>query len=126
MTETPNPPRKIKILIADDHAAFRRAFRSMFRADEADFLECSDGYEAILRFGEFRPDWAVLDFNMSPVDGLTATESIKKQFPEARVLLITLHDGDDLKDAVARAGGTAYVRKEYLIQARDIIRASPY
>ena len=126
MTETPTPSRKIKILIADDHAAFRRAFRSMFRADEADFVECNDGYEAILQFAEYRPDWAVLDFNMAPVDGLTATESIKKQFPESRILLITLHDGDDLKEAVARAGGTAYVRKEYLTQARDIVRSSPF
>ena len=62
----------------------------------------------------------------SPVDGLTATESIVKQFPTARVILITLHAGDDVKEAVAKAGGTAYVRKEYLVQARDIIRAAPY
>jgi len=126
MNHSSNPPRKIKILIADDHAAFRRAFISMFSAAEAEFVECNDGYEAILQYIERRPDWVVLDFDMSPVDGLTATESIKKQFPEARVLLITMHLGEDIREAVAKAGGTAYVRKEHLTQARDIIRASPY
>ncbi len=122
MTPSAAPTRKIKVLIADDHVPFRRAFKSLFHPDEAEFLECSDGYEAVLQYAEHRPDWVVMDYDMAPVDGLTATESIRKQYPEARVLLITLHDGDDIREAVRKAGALAYVRKENLIQARDIIR----
>jgi len=124
MTETASSKRKIKVLIADDHASFRRALRSLFHADEAEIIECSDGYEAVQRYAEHHPDWVVMDYDMAPVDGLTATESIRKQYPDARILLITLHDGDDIRDAVRKAGAVAYVRKENLIQARDIIRNS--
>ncbi len=125
MTQDPGPKPKIKILVADDHPSFRRAFKSLFHPDEAEVLECSDGYEALIQYGEHRPHWVVMDYDMAPMDGLTATESIRKQFPEARILLITLHDGDDIREAVRKAGAVAFVRKENLMQARDIIRGTP-
>lgn len=125
MSNSLDPERKRKILIADDHAPFRRAFMSLFPPDEAEFLECSDGYEALVKYADYRPDWVVMDFDMQPMDGLTATENLRKQFPTARVLLITLHDGDDIRVAVRKAGAVAYVRKENLLQARDMIRSIP-
>jgi CheY-like chemotaxis protein len=112
---------KLKVLVADDHANFRRAFKSLFRPNEADIVECNDGYEALKAYATHHPDWVVMDFDMAPMDGLTATETLTKQFPEARVVLITLHGGDDIRDAVRKAGAVAYVRKENLLEARDLI-----
>jgi two-component system response regulator DegU len=62
-----------------------------------------------------------MDFDMAPMDGLTATEALVKQFPHARVLLVTSHDGDDLREAVRKAGALGFVRKDDLFKARDIM-----
>jgi hypothetical protein len=48
---------RMKLLIVDDHPAFRRTIISLFQRDEAIVTECSDGYEALLRFPEVQPDW---------------------------------------------------------------------
>jgi two-component system response regulator DegU len=125
MSATEQTGRRTKIVLADDHEPFRRAFKSLFRANEAEFFECKDGHEALLLYSQHRPDWVVLDFDMSPVDGLTATEQIRGQFPEARIILITLHSGEDIQTAVRKAGAVAYIKKENLLQARDLIRSTP-
>jgi two-component system, NarL family, response regulator DegU len=115
---------KIKLMLVDDHVNFRRAFKSLFRPDEIEVVECNDGYDALKSYQEAKPDWVVMDFDMAPMDGLTATEMMIKQFPDARILLITLHDGEDIREAARKAGAVAYVRKENLIQAREIIRSN--
>jgi CheY-like chemotaxis protein len=120
--ESSPTPRKIKVLLADDHAAFRRVLRSILPQNETEVIECEDGYEAMRRYADFRPDWVLMDIDMAPMDGLTATDALINLFPKARIVLITSHRGEDLREAAKQAGAFDYVNKENLFEAWNIIR----
>ncbi len=109
-----------KILIVDDSAAFRRLLRS-FLSVEAVISECEDGGAAVAAFGDVRPDWVVMDVDMKPVDGLTATRMIKAQYPEARVLILTQHNDDLLRQEAFAAGAEDYATKEELPRVSQLV-----
>jgi DNA-binding NarL/FixJ family response regulator len=114
-------PRKTKIMIADDHASFRRMMKSLFRPSETEVIECVEGGEAISRYAETRPDWVLMDFEMEPVDGLVATRAITTRFPAARILMVTYRDDEDLREAAMEAGASHFILKDRVTDALKII-----
>lgn len=73
-----------------------------------------NGYEAIAKYREHRPDLVVMDINTPDMDGLTALQEIKRQFPDARVLMCTaLGTPENLKSALA-LGATDFIVKPFL------------
>jgi len=63
----------MKLLIVDDHALMRRLIRRLVNDLVTDVEECGDGSEALAAYNQHRPDWVVMDIEMSPIDGITAT-----------------------------------------------------
>jgi len=105
--------RKIRILIADDHAIVRRGLRTLVEAQAGwdVFAEASNGREAVERAEEFKPDIAILDIGMPELNGLDAARKILKASPQTEVLILTMHQSEEVVAEVLKAGARGYVLK---------------
>ena len=104
---------KIKVLLADDHALVRRGFRRMLEDDAAIAVvgEASNGNEAVRLAVELRPGVIVMDCAMPELSGIEATRKILKQYPEARILMLSMHAEETLVNQALEAGAQGYVLK---------------
>jgi two-component system NarL family response regulator len=114
------------VLVADDHALFRRGLTIVLEA-EGDIevvAEAADGEAAVTKVGELAPDVVLMDIRMPHLDGLEATRRIRQAFPMTRIIVLTVSDEeDDLLDAV-KAGANGYLLKEVSIEeVADAVRA---
>ena len=102
----------LRLLLADDHPLIREGLRSSF-ADQGFTIvaEAEDGKRAVDLALEHRPDVVVMDIGMPELDGIEATRRILRQRPQARVLVLTNHDDEAMRDAAQEAGAMAYVPK---------------
>jgi DNA-binding NarL/FixJ family response regulator len=106
--------RRIRILIADDHAVVRSGLHSILEM-EADLVvvaEASDGHQALALAQEHLPDIVLMDIKMGDWDGVTATRRIRNSVPSTRVIVLTNHDQDELVFTSIRAGASGYLLKE--------------
>jgi DNA-binding NarL/FixJ family response regulator len=115
----------MKVMIVDDSAQVRRMITSFLGDLVEEFVECSDGSEAPAAYRTHRPDLVLMDFQMKNTNGFEATRQIKKEFPEARVVIVSQWDSEALREAAAEAGVDAYVNKKSLVPLRDFIRCGP-
>jgi len=114
----------MRLLIVDDNLAFHRMMTSIV-ADLADEIhQCTDGEDALSAYLTHQPDFVLMDINLGSTDGITATRQITETDPAARIIIVTNHDGADLREATARAGARAYVLKENLFDVRRLLHAS--
>jgi DNA-binding NarL/FixJ family response regulator len=113
----------LRILVADDHEVVRRGLCSLLESQPGWQIcgEASDGRELLKLAGELRPDIIVLDVAMPNLNGLEATRQILKANPKAKVLVLTLHDSDQLIHEVLTAGAAGFVLKSDA--ARDLAAA---
>ena len=110
-----------KILIVDDSAAMRQAIKLVLKDLAAEIHECSDGSEAVVQYAVRLPDWVLMDIRMKETDGLTAIRQIRTVFPNARIIVVTISSGDDMREAARSAGACAYVVKDNLLDIRHIL-----
>jgi len=104
----------IRVLIADDHALFRRAIHTVLDdEDDIDVVaEAGDGNEAVALAIEHAPDVILLDVNMPKLGGIDAARAVKEQLPAAQVVMFTVSDEEsDLFEAI-KAGASGYLLKE--------------
>jgi len=103
----------IKILIADDHAIVRAGLRALIHSEPTMELvgEATGGFEAIELVQKFQPNVLVLDLSMPDLDGIAVTKKIKPQFPDVRILVLTIHDDEALLKAALKAGASGYILK---------------
>jgi len=102
------------IVLADDHHIVRKGMRTVLEA-EADFRlvgEASDGLEAVRLVERLRPDVLVLDLMMPGLNGLEVARQVGKRSPQTRVLILSMHAGDDYVLEALRIGVTGYVLKD--------------
>lgn len=103
----------IRILIADDHGVLRAGLRALLRA-EPDLKvvgEAADG-NAVLRLAhELRPDIVLLDVSMPGLGGIETTTRLRRLLPEARILILTIHEDEGLLREAIRAGAAGYIIK---------------
>src|SRR4030095_7022775 len=109
------------ILIVDDSAALRHAIRMVVNDLAGQIYECGDGGGALAAYAEHRPDWVLMDIRMKQTDGLTATRQIKAVFPDARIIVVTVCKGEDMKEAARIAGACGYVVKDNLLELRQLL-----
>ena len=109
------------MLIIDDHSLMRRVIRRVVSDLVSDVEECGDGAEALAAYHQHRPDWVVMDIEMSRMDGITATREILKAFPAARVVIVSKHDDEQIREAARAAGACGYVLKENLLGIRALL-----
>jgi two-component system response regulator DegU len=109
------------ILIVDDSQEMRRSISLVIQDLAGQILECADGAKALTVYREHLPDWVLMDIRMKQTDGLTATRQIKVAFPEARIVIVTVCKGEDMKEAARVAGACAYIAKDNLLELRQIL-----
>jgi DNA-binding NarL/FixJ family response regulator len=113
MDETGRP---IRLLIADDHPVMRLGLVTLCRAkaDLEVIAEASTGDEAVAQFLQHAPDVAVLDLRMPGMDGIQATAAIRRERPQARVIILSTFDAmEDIFQALA-AGARGYLLKHFV------------
>lgn len=105
---------RIKVLLADDHAILRTGLRMLIgAADDLEVVgEAGDGEEAVARASQLRPDVVLMDISMPKLDGIQATEAIRRQHPAIKVLMLTMHEDDAYLFRTIQAGGAGYVLKK--------------
>ena len=103
----------ITVLIADDHAIIREALETAIsRASDMTLVgQAETGLEAVALNTRLKPDVILLDLRMPEMDGLQALRAIKKDRPEARVVVLTSFDTEDDIIAALKAGASGYILK---------------
>ncbi len=112
-----------RILVADDHEVVRKGLVSLLQ-QQADWQVCGeagDGRDAVEKAQQLKPDVVILDIGMPSLNGLEATRQILKTNPNARVLILTLHDSDQVVRDVLNAGARGFLLKSDA--ARDLVAA---
>ena len=105
--------KPLRILLADDHDLLRRGLRTLVEA-QTGWEVCAEavtGREAVEKAKVAKPDIVVMDLSMPELNGLEATRQIRKLLPEVEVLILTLHDSDQLVPEMLDAGARGYLLK---------------
>jgi DNA-binding NarL/FixJ family response regulator len=115
--------KRLRILVADDHELVRRGIRGLLRARRGWTVvgEARNGQEAVEKAGKLRPDVAIVDISMPVLDGLQATRQIREAVPNTEVVVLTMHDSDQMVRRVLEAGALGYVLKSDL--AAHLVKA---
>jgi NarL family two-component system response regulator LiaR len=113
----------IRILIVDDHAVVRQGLKMFLALDEELQVvgEAANGEEAIRRARELAPDVVLMDLLMPQMDGIAATEVIRRELPEVEVIALTSVLEDKAVYGAVRAGAIGYLLKD--TQADELCRA---
>jgi DNA-binding NarL/FixJ family response regulator len=113
-----------RIFIADDHEVVRKGLISLLEAQPGWEVcgEAGDGREAVEKASELKPDITILDIGMPSLNGLEATRQILKVNPDAKILVLTLHDSDSVVREVLNAGARGFLLKSDA--ARDLVAAA--
>ena len=105
---------KIRVLLADDHTIVRKGLYSLLE-DEEDITvigEAEDGYEATQKILELRPDVVIMDIGMPSLNGLEALKVLKKDLPEIKVLILTMHANEEYIIEALKSGACGYLLKK--------------
>jgi DNA-binding NarL/FixJ family response regulator len=105
---------RLRVLIADDHALFRRGLEMVLNSEpDIEVVgEAHDGEQAVDRAAELMPDVVLMDVRMPRRSGIEATQKIKEQLPHVKILVLTNSDEEaDLYDSI-KAGASGYLLKE--------------
>ena len=121
-----SPPNLIRILTVDDHPLLRKGIAALVNGEPDLKLvaEASNGNEAIDAFRSHRPDVTLMDLQMPEVDGIDAIDRIRREFPEARIIILTTYSGDTQVLRALKAGARGYILKGHVHkELLDAIRA---
>jgi two-component system NarL family response regulator len=115
----------IKIMVIDDQAVVRQGFVSLINtvADMFVVAEGTNGQEAIELFRIHRPDVTLMDLRMPQMGGVEAIVAIRKEFRDARMIILTTYDGDEDIYRSLQAGAQGYLLKDmFFEELEDAIR----
>jgi DNA-binding NarL/FixJ family response regulator len=109
-------PSLIRILAVDDHPLLRKGIAALVNAEPDMKLvaEASNGQEAIEQFRLHRPDVTLMDLQMPDLNGIEAIDCIHREFPNARIIVLTTYTGDVQVVRALRAGARGYVLKGHV------------
>ena len=111
--EAASPQRKIRVLIADDHALVRSGVESVLSChDDIEVVaQAEDGVAAVSLCKETKPDVVLMDLVMPRMDGPTAIEEILRWCPDSKIIALTSFTEEDLIEGALRAGAIGYLIK---------------
>ena len=113
----------LRILIADDHEVARKGIRALIESHPGWEVcgEAADGREAVKIAARLKPDLVLLDIGMPSLNGLDATRQILSESPDTRVLILTMHDSEQVVREVLAAGARGFLLKSDA--GRDLVSA---
>ncbi len=112
----------MRVLIADDHAMVRQSLAQALRNEPGIEVvgEAPDGAAAVRLTGRLQPDVVLMDVAMPQVDGIEATRQIIRDYPEVRVIGLSVHDSMTYAARMLDAGACAYLLKDCNME--DLVR----
>ena len=104
----------IQILLVDDHAVLRDGLRSILdlESDIRVVGEAVSGAAVLKQVEEYRPDFILMDINLPGKNGIEVTSLVKSQYPNCRVLILTMFEHDEYLMEALRAGADGYLLKD--------------
>lgn len=113
----------MKILIADDNKRVRELLKKLilFSIPKVEFVESTNGEEAVNNFFKEKPDLVLMDIAMKPMDGLQATRQILSVSPNAKIVVVTQLSENEYKQEAVEAGAIEFINKENLSVLTGII-----
>lgn len=111
----------MKILIVEDNAPMRRMIRSLVERFADEVFDCDNGEQAIFEYKNLQPDWVLMDINLGKMDGITATRSICKEFPKAKIMIVTNFDDQSYRQSAKEAGAVKYLVKDDLYLLKKML-----
>jgi DNA-binding NarL/FixJ family response regulator len=113
-TETPSGAKPIRILVADDHLVYRIGIRSLIGSEPGFKVvgEATDGAEAIEIYRRLKPDVLLLDLRMPQKGGIEVVQAIRREFNDARILIVTSYQTEEEIFQVLEAGALGYILKD--------------
>ncbi|MFD2761219.1 response regulator [Lentibacillus juripiscarius] len=120
--------KQTKILLIDDHKLFREGVKRIleFEPSFEVVAEGDDGYVAANLVKEYNPDVVLMDINMPQLNGVQATADLIKQFPDLKVIILSIHDDESYVTHALKTGAQGYLLKEMdsdsLIEAIKVVR----
>lgn len=116
----------IRVLSVDDHPLMRDGVaHAISRHEDMELVaEAKDGHEALTAYREHRPDITLMDLQMPGMNGIEAIQTIRAEFPDARIVVLTTYSGDVQAARALQAGAAGYLLKSMLrTELIDTIRA---
>jgi DNA-binding NarL/FixJ family response regulator len=106
--------KKLRVILADDHALVRAGIRVLIESlpDVEVVGEAGNGLEALEVIRRTSPDIAVLDIGMPELSGLGATDIIAADFPHVKIIILSMHQGQEFVMSAFRAGAAGYIVKD--------------
>jgi DNA-binding NarL/FixJ family response regulator len=104
----------IRVLLADDHGLFRQGVAAAL-AEHPEFQivgEATDGLQAIAQVRDLSPDLVLMDISMPGLNGLEATRQIKADFPQVKIVILTIGEEDHNVVEAIKSGAQGYLRKD--------------
>ncbi len=104
----------IRIMLVDDHPAFRKGMIALIQSEPGleVVAETGDGHQALELYRQTRPDVVLMDLRLPGMGGVEATLAISKEFPEARVIVLTTFDTDEDIYRAIQSGAKSYLLKD--------------
>jgi DNA-binding NarL/FixJ family response regulator len=126
VSEKAEQTERLRVLVCDDHALFRRGLQMVLeQEDDLELVgEASNGVEVVTKAQELMPDVILMDVRMPKRSGIEAATEIKETLPHVKILMLTISDEEaDLYEAI-KAGASGYLLKEIPIEeVADAIRS---
>lgn len=112
-----------KIIIVDDHQLFREGVKRIldFENSFEVVAEGDDGIDTVRLYEEYSPDVVLMDINMPQMNGVEATEQLIEKYPEAKVIMLSIHDDESYVSHALKSGALGYMLKE--MDADEIVSA---
>ena len=111
----------MKILLVDDHPLFLQGMQTFLGSSGAEIIGTArNGAEALLKYEMLAPDLVLMDLQMAGCDGIETTRMMKKDFPEANMVILTAYEDETALLATLQAGASGYLLKS--MEPEDFLR----
>jgi two-component system, NarL family, nitrate/nitrite response regulator NarL len=121
--QQPQAKRSIRVLLVDDHPIVRKGIGScLAKYPNLEIVgEASGGHEAIRKARELAPDVIMMDMEMPEMDGLSVTQTLRKEMPQTKILILSMHRNTDVVLRILQSGALGYVVKDAPVE--ELVKA---